>query len=71
MNPVGVIVILKLPQLLFQIVLVPEKSLIQVFPSDGADKPLGKGMGNRYMGNGYDFLDFPNPQIGSPLVVTE
>ena len=43
MNPVGIVVILKLPQLLFQIALVPEKSLVQEFPPDGADKPLSEG----------------------------
>ena len=47
MNPVAVVVILKLHKLLFQIAPVPEKSLIQKIPPDGADKPLGKGMGDR------------------------
>ena len=40
MNPVDIVVILKLPQLLFQITPVPEKSLVQKFPPDGADKPV-------------------------------
>ena len=71
MNPVCIEVILKLPQLLFQIALVPEKSLVQEFSPDGADKPLGKGMGYRHMGNGFYPINFPNPQIGSPLVVAE
>ena len=71
MNPVGVVVILKLPQLLFQIALVPEKSVVQEFPPDGADKPLSEGMGNRHMGNGFNFLDFSNTQIGSPPIIAE
>ena len=44
MNPVGVVVILKLPQLFFQIVPIPKKSLVQKLPPDGADKPLGEGV---------------------------
>ncbi len=71
MNPMGVVVILKLPQLLFQIALVPEKSLVQKLPSDRANEPLGKGMGYRHMGNSFNPINFPNPQIGSPLVVAE
>ena len=46
MDPVGIIVILKLSQLLFQIAPVPEKDLVQAFASDGADEPLGKGDGS-------------------------
>ena len=44
MNPVGVVVILKLFELFFQIAPVPEKNLIQIFLPDGADEPLGEGM---------------------------
>ena len=71
MNPVGIVVILKLPQLLFQIALVPEKSLVQEFPPDGAHEPLGKRMGNRHMGNGFNPINFPDPQIGSPPIIAE
>ena len=71
MNPVGIVVILKLPQLLFQIALVPEKSLVQEFPPDGSNEPLGKGMGYRHMGNGFDFVDFSNTQIGSSPIIAE
>ena len=62
----GVVVILKLLQLLFKIMPVPEKKLVKVFASDCADKSLGKGMGYRHMGNGFDFLDLSYPQIGPP-----
>ena len=71
MNSVGVVVILKLPQLLFQIALVPEKSLVQKLPPDGAHEPLGEGVRYRSMGNGFNPINFPDPQIGSPLVVAE
>jgi hypothetical protein len=70
-NPVVVVVILNLPHFLFQVAFVQEKSLIQSFPSDGADKPFGEGMGYRSMGNSLDLRDFPNSQIGSPAVVSE
>jgi len=44
MDPVGVVVILKISKFLFQVTPVPEKNLVQVFASDGADEPLGKRM---------------------------
>ena len=69
MDPVGIVVILKLIQLLFQIAPVPEKNLVQVFASDGADEPLGKRMRYRHIGNGFNRLNFTNPQIRPPLVV--
>ena len=49
----------------------PEKDLVQVLTSDGANEPLGKGMGYRHMGNGFNPINFSNPQIGFPLVVAE
>ncbi len=61
MNPVCVVVILKFPQLLFQIAFVPEKSLVQKIPPNGANEPLCKRMRNRHIRNGFDFFDFPNP----------
>ena len=61
MDPVGVVVIPKLLQLLFQITFVPEKNLTQKLSSDSADEPFGERMGQRCMGNGFDFQDFPNP----------
>jgi len=70
-NPVGIVVILKLPQLLLQIAPVPEKSLVLKLPPDGANELLDNGMGNQRMGNGFNFINFPNPQIGSPSVVAE
>ncbi len=69
MDPVGVVVILKLLKRLFQIGPVPEKNLVQVFTSDGADEPLGEGMRYRHMGNGFNRLSFTNSQIRPPLVV--
>ena len=69
MDPVGVVVILKLPQLLFQIAPIPEKNLIQVFSSDGADEPFSEGMRYRHIGNGFNFVSFTNPEIRPPLVV--
>ncbi len=69
MDPVGVVVDLKLLQLLFQIAPVPEKILVQIFTSDGADEPLGKRMRYRNIGNGFNRLNFTNPQIRPPLVV--
>ncbi len=70
-NPVSVVVILKLHQLLFQIALVPEKSLVQKLSSNGANEPFGEGMRYRCMGNGFDFLDLSNSQVGPPLEVAE
>jgi len=69
MDPVGVVVILKLLELLFQIASVPEKNLVQVFASYGADEPLGERMRYRHIGNGFNLVSFPNPEIRSPLVV--
>ncbi len=69
MDPVGVVVVLKFSELFFQIAPVPEKNLIQVFASDGADEALGKRVRNRNKGDGFNRLSFPNPQIRPPLVV--
>jgi len=69
MDPVGVVVILKLSKFLFQIVPVPEKNLVQVFASDSSDEPLGEGMRYRHIGNGFNRPSFTNPQIRTPLVV--
>ncbi len=69
MDPVGVVVILKITQLFFQIAPVPEKSLVQVFAPDGADEPLGEGMRYRHIGNGINRLNFTNSEIRPPLVV--
>ena len=44
MDPVCVVVILKLSELFFQIASVPEMNLIQIFASDGTEEPLGKRM---------------------------
>lgn len=68
MHPVGVVIVLKLFQLLLQIAFVPEKNLVQEFPPDGADEPFGEGMRQGCMGNGFDLLDLADPQIGPPLV---
>ena len=68
MDAVGV-VILKLTQLFFQIASIPEKNLVQVFASDGADEPLGKRMRYGHIGYGFNRLSFTNPQIRPPLVV--
>ena len=53
MDPVGVVVILKLSQFFFQIAAVPEKNLVQIFASDGADKSFGKRMRYRHIRNGF------------------
>ncbi len=45
-DSVGVVVSLKLPQHFFQIAFVPEKCFFEVFPPNGVDEPLGKGMSN-------------------------
>jgi hypothetical protein len=71
MNLVGAIVILKLPQLLFQITFVPEKILAQKFSLYGTNGPLGKRMRNQHMGNGFYLIIFSNPKIDSLLVVAE
>ncbi len=71
MDPVSVVVILKLLQLLFQITLVPEKNLVQIFTPDGANEPLGKRMRYWRMGNGFDLLGFTNSKIRPPPVEAE
>ena len=50
MDPVGVVVILKLFKLYFQIAPVPKMNLSQVLASDNADEPFGEGM--RYLCSG-------------------
>ena len=57
MDSVGVVVILKLSQFFFQIALVPEKNLVQIFASDGSDKPLGEGMRYRHLKLGFTCMD--------------
>ena len=69
MEPVGVVVDLKLFELYFRIAPVPEKILIQIFTFDGADEPLGKRMRYWNKGNGFNQLNFTNPQIRPPPVV--
>ena len=59
MVPVGVVVVLKLSQLLFQIAFVPEKNLIQILSPDGADEPLGEWVRQRCVGNGFNLFLFP------------
>jgi len=59
MDPVGVVVILKLSQFFFQIAPVPEKNLVQMFASDGADEPFGKRMRYRDIGNGFLSAELP------------
>lgn len=61
MHPVGVVIVLKLFQLLLQIAFIPEKNLVQIFPPDGTDEPFGEGVRQGCMGNSFDLLDLADP----------
>ena len=63
-----VVVVPEIEQFIFQIDSRPEQRVIQTFASNGADEPFHEGMGQRNVGDGLDFCQLQDPQIGLPLV---
>jgi hypothetical protein len=63
-----VVVVPEIEQFIFQIDRRPEQRVIQTFASNGADEPFHEGMGQRNVGDGLDFCQLQDPQIGLPLV---
>src|SRR5450759_1416924 len=57
----------EIEQLVFQIGRGPEQHAIQILPSNRADQPFHKGMGQGNIGNGLDLGHLQYPQIGLPL----
>jgi hypothetical protein len=57
----------EIEQLAFQIGRCPEQCTIQALSADGADQPLHKGMGQGNIGDRFDLVHLPYPQIGLPL----
>ena len=45
----------------------PKQGAIQEFPPDGADQSFDKGMGERDIRYGLDFVDLEDAKIGLPL----
>ena len=58
----------EIEQLVFEIRGRPEQRAIQTLPSNRADQPLHKGMGQGNVGDGLDFGHLQDPQIGLPLL---
>ena len=57
----------EIEQLVFQIRRGPEQHAIQILPSNRADQPFHKGMGQGSIGDGFDLGHLQYPKIGLPL----
>lgn len=66
MRPIGVVVVSNIIKLSRQIARIPERRVIKVFTSDGADGPFDERVRHRGVGYGLDFTYFQNSQVRLP-----
>jgi hypothetical protein len=67
MNPMMIVVFLKLPQFSFKIAGCPIEDVIQQFSTDGSNQPFNERMGHGDVRDGFQLGDFKDPQVGAPL----
>jgi len=67
----AVVIIRECVQLSRQVDRVPEEYVIEIFASNGADKPFNERMRNRRVWNRLDLLDREDAQVGKPTVEAE
>ena len=66
-----VVIVLKLAQFRFQILVGPKERQVQALAPYGANQSFHKRMGEWRIGRGFDFLHYEYSQIGLPLVEPE
>ena len=71
MNAMSVVIVAELLQLPRQVHRVPEEYVIEIFASNGADKPFNERMRNRRVWNRLDLLDREDAQLGKLTVEAE
>ena len=52
-------------QLALEVAAALERNVVKEFATDRADQSLDEGVRQRYVGNGLDFHNVENPQIGT------
>ena len=68
MGSMPIIVMLEIAQFRLQIGRCPEYSPVEILASNRTDQSFYERMGERHIGNGFDFRNLKYPQSGLPLV---
>jgi hypothetical protein len=71
MDTAIVVVVFEFFQFPLQVMRIPEKNKVQVFPANGPNEPLDKRRGDGHMRHGADGLDSQDVQIGLPTLKVE
>ena len=71
MSPFSVVVVRESDEFTFKISDVPKEGMVQVFATDRSNQSLDEWMRLRRIGEGLDLIDFKDPKIGFPSVVSK
>ena len=71
MSPFSVVVVREFDEFPFKIPVVPKKDMVQIFATDRPNQSFNEWMRLRRIGDGLDLIDFKDPKISFPSLVSK